>query len=58
MVAVLLTCSAAALAPLLASAADYPTKPITIVVGYAAGGGVDEIPMWKQIAVNNNIKVN
>lgn len=27
--------------PLLAAAADYPTKPVTIVVGYSAGGGVD-----------------
>jgi tripartite-type tricarboxylate transporter receptor subunit TctC len=31
------------LAPLGSRAADYPTKPITIVVGYAAGGGVDAI---------------
>jgi tripartite-type tricarboxylate transporter receptor subunit TctC len=27
--------------PLIAAAADYPTKPVTIVVGYSAGGGVD-----------------
>ena len=27
--------------PLAAAAADYPAKPITIVVGYSAGGGVD-----------------
>ncbi len=27
--------------PLAATAADYPAKPITIVVGYSAGGGVD-----------------
>jgi tripartite-type tricarboxylate transporter receptor subunit TctC len=27
----------------LAWAVDYPTKPITIVVGYAAGGGVDTL---------------
>ena len=26
-----------------AKAADYPSKPITIVVGYSAGGGVDAI---------------
>lgn len=31
----------AALLPLAAVAADYPTKPVTIVVGYSAGGGVD-----------------
>ncbi|MES2053417.1 MAG: tripartite tricarboxylate transporter substrate binding protein, partial [Pseudomonadota bacterium] len=31
----------AALLPLAAMAADYPTKPVTIVVGYSAGGGVD-----------------
>ena len=30
-------------ASLAVRAADYPTKPITIVVGYAAGGGVDAI---------------
>jgi tripartite-type tricarboxylate transporter receptor subunit TctC len=28
-------------APIMALAADYPTKPVTIVVGYSAGGGVD-----------------
>ena len=38
--ACLLTAALAA-APLAATAADYPTKPITIVVGYSAGGGVD-----------------
>jgi tripartite-type tricarboxylate transporter receptor subunit TctC len=27
--------------PLMAAAADYPAKPVTIVVGYSAGGGVD-----------------
>ena len=27
--------------PLTAMAADYPAKPVTIVVGYSAGGGVD-----------------
>lgn len=31
----------ALLLPLAAVAADYPTKPVTIVVGYSAGGGVD-----------------
>lgn len=33
--------AALACAPLAATAADYPTKPVTIVVGYSAGGGVD-----------------
>ena len=32
-----------ALVPLAAVAADYPVKPVTIVVGYSAGGGVDAI---------------
>lgn len=27
----------------VAAAADYPVRPITIVVGYAAGGGVDSV---------------
>ncbi len=36
-----LACTAAAAQPLAAAAADYPVKPITIVVGYSAGGGVD-----------------
>ena len=27
--------------PLVSFAVDYPTKPVTIVVGYSAGGGVD-----------------
>ena len=46
LIASTLACTAVAistLAPLAARAADYPTKPITIVVGYAAGGGVDAI---------------
>ena len=32
---------AAACLPAFAQAQDYPNKPVTIVVGYAAGGGVD-----------------
>jgi len=28
-------------APFATLAADYPTKPVTIIVGYSAGGGVD-----------------
>ena len=32
---------AAACLPASAQAQDYPNKPVTIVVGYAAGGGVD-----------------
>lgn len=36
-----LACAHGAVLPLAAVAADYPTKPITIVVGYSAGGGVD-----------------
>ena len=39
---VALVLAAACLAP-LAQAQDYPNKPVTIVVGYAAGGGVDFI---------------
>ena len=31
------------LAALNAHAQDYPVKPITIVVGYSAGGGVDQM---------------
>lgn len=37
-----LVLAAACLAP-FAQAQDYPNKPVTIVVGYAAGGGVDFI---------------
>ena len=41
----LITSAAAALAaasfPRLASADDYPTRPVRIVAGFAAGGGVD-----------------
>jgi tripartite-type tricarboxylate transporter receptor subunit TctC len=33
--------TALACLPLAGMAADYPTKPVTIVVGYSAGGGVD-----------------
>jgi tripartite-type tricarboxylate transporter receptor subunit TctC len=33
--------AAAALAPLPASALDYPTRPVHLVVGFAAGGGAD-----------------
>jgi len=32
-----------AFAPLSGHAQDYPVKPITIVVGYTAGGGVDQM---------------
>ncbi|MDB5965800.1 MAG: tripartite tricarboxylate transporter substrate binding protein [Polaromonas sp.] len=41
--AALFACAPAAMAPLAAQAADYPTKPVTIVVGYTAGGGVDSM---------------
>lgn len=33
--------TALACLPLAGTAADYPTKPVTVVVGYSAGGGVD-----------------
>ena len=39
----LLSLSFLLLTPLALKAADYPTKPVTIVVGYSAGGGVDAI---------------
>jgi tripartite-type tricarboxylate transporter receptor subunit TctC len=34
---------ALALAPLAASAQDYPAKPVKLVVGYAPGGPTDVI---------------
>lgn len=34
-------CVSAALAPQLARAADYPDRPISLIVGYPAGGSVD-----------------
>lgn len=37
-----LTCASALWSPLV-SAQSYPNKPITIVVGYSAGGGVDSL---------------
>jgi tripartite-type tricarboxylate transporter receptor subunit TctC len=36
-------CFALAALPLAASAQDYPTKPIRILVGYTAGGAVDVV---------------
>ena len=39
--AAMLLCATACALPLAAAAADYPVRPITIVVGYSAGGGVD-----------------
>jgi tripartite-type tricarboxylate transporter receptor subunit TctC len=38
-----LVCASASVLPLTASAQAYPAKPITIVVGYSAGGGVDTL---------------
>jgi tripartite-type tricarboxylate transporter receptor subunit TctC len=38
-----LACAFAMAMPLSAVAADYPSKPITLIVGYSAGGGVDMI---------------
>ena len=37
-----LACTSVLCTP-LASAQSYPNKPITIVVGYSAGGGVDSL---------------
>jgi tripartite-type tricarboxylate transporter receptor subunit TctC len=39
----LAVCSLVAAAPSIASAQDYPSRPITLVVPYAAGGGNDVI---------------
>jgi tripartite-type tricarboxylate transporter receptor subunit TctC len=39
----LLLVTAMACLPLCGMTADYPTKPVTIVVGYSAGGGVDSM---------------
>ena len=36
-----LVCLGACWLPVLGSAADYPTRPITIVVGYSPGGAND-----------------
>jgi tripartite-type tricarboxylate transporter receptor subunit TctC len=41
--AALLLSGAAFALPLASAAADYPSRPITIIVGYSAGGGVDTI---------------
>jgi tripartite-type tricarboxylate transporter receptor subunit TctC len=38
-----LATAAAVCVPLLAQAQQYPTKPVKIVVGYAAGGAVDAV---------------
>lgn len=40
-ITVALAALATLLTPLVSSAADYPTKPITVVVGYPAGGATD-----------------
>jgi tripartite-type tricarboxylate transporter receptor subunit TctC len=58
----LLACALAAAAP-LASAQSYPSKPIRLLVGYAAGGGVDAMArmlalrlpplMGQQVVVEN-----
>ena len=37
------TAATLALSTLPAMAQDYPSKPVTIVVSYAAGGGTDAI---------------
>src|SRR5882757_8128922 len=39
--AVVAAAAAAAAVPQLASALDYPTRPVRIIAGFAAGGGVD-----------------
>ena len=44
-VAGLLVTASYTLTSLSAHAQDYPVKPITIVVGYSAGGGVDQMAM-------------
>lgn len=38
-----LLAAVACAAPLLASAQQYPTKPVKVVVGYSAGGAVDAV---------------
>src|SRR3990167_566257 len=41
LLAATLACASACLLPLTAAAADFPTRPITIVVGFSAGGSSD-----------------
>jgi tripartite-type tricarboxylate transporter receptor subunit TctC len=41
--------------PSIAAADDYPTKPIQVVVPWAAGGVLDSVARWLQPSLANNL---
>jgi tripartite-type tricarboxylate transporter receptor subunit TctC len=43
LIAVMATIAAALVLPTASLAQEWPTKPVNLVVGYGAGGGVDQM---------------
>jgi tripartite-type tricarboxylate transporter receptor subunit TctC len=53
-----LTCLSAGLLPAAAVAQDYPTRPIRLLVGFSAGGGVDALARTLAVRLSEQLGQN
>ncbi len=56
LIAVMATIAAALVLPTASSAQEWPTKPVNLVVGYGAGGGVDQMARFLARIAGDDLK--